>query len=97
MYGLIYKSDVKDMLYSEAESAYGDEEDLLNRLSSKVEDIQEVPAREVDTSHWITYGNLMTCEKCGNEFRINVHDNPHMSNVLRYDYCPSCGRYMKGL
>lgn len=89
MYGLIYKSDVKDLLYSAAEEAYGDEEDLLNNLTAKVDDIQEVPAKEVETSHWITHGNLMACEKCGSMFR--------MSNVNRYDYCPSCGRYMKGL
>ena len=87
MYGLIYKSDVKDLLYSEAESAYGDEEDLLNRLSSKVEDISEVPVRGVDTGKWIIDGKTMTCDKCGNEFRT--------SN--RYDYCPCCGRYMHGL
>lgn len=87
MYGLIYKSDVRDLLYSEAEGAYGDEEDLLNQLSSKVEDISEVPAREVDTSHWVAHGKFMACEKCGNMFRVSD----------RYDYCPSCGRYMKGL
>ena len=87
MYGLIYKSDVKDLLYSEADGAYGDEEELLSRLSSKVEDISEVPAREVSTSRWITYGKVMACEKCGNMFRIDS----------RYDYCPSCGRYMHDL
>ena len=79
MYGLIYKSDVKDLLYSAAEEAYGDEEGLLNSLTAKVDDIQEVPAREVDTSHWITYGNLMTCEKCGNELK------------QKFMFCPKCG------
>ena len=87
MYGLIYKSDVKDLLYSKSEEVSDGEETLLNELMADVEDMSEVPARGVETSHWNIVGKTMFCDKCGNGFRTNNG----------YDYCPSCGRYMHDL